>query len=326
MVHRRSAARVASAPVPAGSPIGVAASRTGISEETLRAWERRYGFPVPLRRAGGSRLYSESDIEKLRLLAGAVASGFRPGDVVHLPASDLLRLTESAVRDVGMQPSDPSAKVPTRIENGVTQVLEALQRDDALAVRSLLHALATQLGPKAFVTDCAHPLIVRVGGAWAEGMLDVRHEHLASAYLQTELRSLLAAIHEAPRTKVVVLTTLPEEPHSLPLDLVAVYIAALGVAPRLLGASTPADQIAAAAVALRADAVGVSVSAEAPRSSTQHELRALRAALPASMTLWVGGSGARTLAPSTLRVRVVDSWARIDEAVRALVRPKTART
>ena len=313
MVHKR-AARTAPVAPPTGSPIGVAAVRTGIAEETLRAWERRYGFPKPARRAGGSRLYSEADIDKLQLLGRAIAAGFRPGDVVRLPEDELRRITDSAVRDAGEHRRAPARSG----QDAVGRIMEALRDDDAAEVASLLRESAAALGPKDFVIECAHPLIVRVGAAWAEGLLDVRHEHLASAYLQTELRSMLAQCREQARARVVLLTTLPEEPHSLPLDLVAVYLGSLGAAPRLLGASTPADQIAAAAVALRADAVGISVSSEAPRSSTQQELRALRAALPAHVHLWVGGSGARTTAPTTLHVRVVDSWPRIDDALRTL--------
>jgi DNA-binding transcriptional MerR regulator len=39
----------------------------GISPNTLRSWERRYGFPKPLRSAGGHRQYSLTEVEALRL-------------------------------------------------------------------------------------------------------------------------------------------------------------------------------------------------------------------------------------------------------------------
>lgn len=39
----------------------------GISTSTLRTWERRYGFPRPVRSAGGHRQYALSEIEALRL-------------------------------------------------------------------------------------------------------------------------------------------------------------------------------------------------------------------------------------------------------------------
>jgi DNA-binding transcriptional MerR regulator len=39
----------------------------GISPNTLRSWERRYGFPQPHRSPGGHRQYSLTEIESLRL-------------------------------------------------------------------------------------------------------------------------------------------------------------------------------------------------------------------------------------------------------------------
>jgi DNA-binding transcriptional MerR regulator len=38
------------------------ASRTGLTPATLRAWETRYGFPLPTRRASGHRRYDERDV------------------------------------------------------------------------------------------------------------------------------------------------------------------------------------------------------------------------------------------------------------------------
>src|SRR3982074_3766250 len=38
----------------------------GVSPNTLRSWERRYGFPRPTRSPGGHRQYSLTEIEALR--------------------------------------------------------------------------------------------------------------------------------------------------------------------------------------------------------------------------------------------------------------------
>jgi len=40
--------------------------RTGVGEATLRAWERRYDFPAPVRLPSGHRRYTESDVERVR--------------------------------------------------------------------------------------------------------------------------------------------------------------------------------------------------------------------------------------------------------------------
>jgi DNA-binding transcriptional MerR regulator len=45
---------------------GEAAAILGISPHTLRAWERRYGYPRPRRSVGNHRLYLEADIAPLR--------------------------------------------------------------------------------------------------------------------------------------------------------------------------------------------------------------------------------------------------------------------
>mgnify|MGYP001110996093 CR=1 FL=1 len=48
--------------------IGELSRRSGVSPELLRAWERRYGVLRPSRSPGGLRLYSEADLERLRLI------------------------------------------------------------------------------------------------------------------------------------------------------------------------------------------------------------------------------------------------------------------
>jgi DNA-binding transcriptional MerR regulator len=64
--------------------IGGVARETGLSEDTLRMWERRYGFPTPLRDAsGGHRRYPEEQVERLRRVKALVDDGFRPGKVVR---------------------------------------------------------------------------------------------------------------------------------------------------------------------------------------------------------------------------------------------------
>jgi len=45
-----------------GLSIGELAQRTGVPAATLRSWEDRYGFPTPVRLAGGHRRYQDSDI------------------------------------------------------------------------------------------------------------------------------------------------------------------------------------------------------------------------------------------------------------------------
>jgi MerR HTH family regulatory protein len=52
----------------AGIGIGPIATEIGLTKDTLRVWERRYGFPRPLRTAGGERLYPQEQVTKLRMV------------------------------------------------------------------------------------------------------------------------------------------------------------------------------------------------------------------------------------------------------------------
>src|ERR1043165_1858873 len=62
----------------------VVLKETGLGADTLRAWERRYGLPVPNRSAGGHRLYSQRDIETIKWLMKRQAEGLSISRAVDL--------------------------------------------------------------------------------------------------------------------------------------------------------------------------------------------------------------------------------------------------
>ena len=56
-------------------PIREVARLTGVNPVTLRAWEWRYGLIVPTRTESGHRLYSMTDIERVRSILGWIDRG-----------------------------------------------------------------------------------------------------------------------------------------------------------------------------------------------------------------------------------------------------------
>ncbi len=50
-------------------------THTGVSDGTLRMWERRFGFPTPQRLPSGHRRYTERDLELIGRVASARAAG-----------------------------------------------------------------------------------------------------------------------------------------------------------------------------------------------------------------------------------------------------------
>ena len=56
-------------------PIAVVSQRTGLSQDVLRAWERRYGVFEPARSDGGFRLYSDADEERAKAMHRLIDEG-----------------------------------------------------------------------------------------------------------------------------------------------------------------------------------------------------------------------------------------------------------
>lgn len=289
--------------------IRVTSRLTSIELDTLRMWERRYGFPKPERASGGSRVYSEADVEALRLIKRALEQGYRPGEVVGKPLEELTQLVLVASN----APSRAAMGSPT-----TATILEALARDEVALLRAELRQAAVLLGPKRFLVEVAHPLCVRVGERWAEGKLEVRHEHLLTECLSERLRVLMSAYEERAGAPRVLLSTLPNERHGLGLAMVEVYLAASQVTPIFLGVDTPPEQIVKAARSHAADAVGLLVTEASDRKATKGHIRWMLHELPRRVRIWVGGAGGAGLGIDDDAVRIVPTWGEMDKAILTL--------
>ena len=57
---------------------------TGLRREQLYMWQRRYGFPAPLRDSFGDRVYPPDQVGRLKLIKQLLSDGWRAGAVVPL--------------------------------------------------------------------------------------------------------------------------------------------------------------------------------------------------------------------------------------------------
>ncbi len=83
------------------------AGLTGLSIETLRAWERQHEVVRPVRGARGS-LYSGNDVKRLQLLAAAVERGRMIEDIASLPDGELEAIITMPLALVS-KPAEPEA-------------------------------------------------------------------------------------------------------------------------------------------------------------------------------------------------------------------------
>ena len=254
--------------------IGDICSETGLSADVVRVWERRYGFPVPIRLPSGHRRYRQEDLHRLRLMAEAVVQGHRPSLVAKAGEAALRRLL-----------------VPTRVPQ-VETLFEAVKAMDTDGMRRQLREALDQLGLKPFLQQVVSLLLDRVGMAWADGSIGIQHEHLVTEVLEDLLRELRLEFRSTPSRGCVLLCTLPGERHRLGMLMAALAYAAQGTRTELLGVDLPVASIAQAARALQVDRVAVSLSIQSSGETTRKLLLDLLERLPSGCRLLIGGQGA----------------------------------
>jgi methanogenic corrinoid protein MtbC1 len=293
--------------------IGAVTRRTGLTDHTLRAWERRFGFPRPQRLPSGHRRYSSEDVQRLILIVSALHSGHRASDVVPMELASLRALSAA---------SAPSPVRAPGADAGFDVWFEGMLRAatvfDGQRLRTLLAAEATVLGARPFLRRRAAPLMVEVGERWARGEIGVRHEHFVSEALEFQLKHLVEVLRPAEVGPTVVIACLPEEIHTFGVAMVAVELAALGAAVRPLGRSTPLEEIAQTATTVDASSVAISVSLFAEPEPTRRSLAALAELVPDGVPIWVGGAGSTDLEPLPESVQVLSHLDEVEEALRRL--------
>lgn len=277
---KRSAGRDVAVVAGEGLSIGDLAEACGISEPTLRAWERRYGRPKAARRPSGHRRYDARDVTFLRRVAEALTRGAKPSQVLAMSEADLDALLAQGSRDA---------------ETGelILRQVEWVRDYEGARLRRSLREAWNRMEPLPFLAERVAPLLVEVGRQWADGKLDVRHEHFLSEVLEDLLRTLRDRMAEQSTGPLILATTLPGEEHRICSQMVAVALAALGARPRVLGPQMPIPEIARAAAETRAQGVALSISLATGGVTTDRRVAELRAALPDGVRLAIGGEGVR---------------------------------
>jgi MerR family transcriptional regulator, light-induced transcriptional regulator len=267
---------------------------TGLSKDTLRVWERRYGFPLPLRDDQGERRYDGEQLLRLRHIRRLLDAGHRPGRVVPLPLQQLLALDTQA-RPQRMQAAlkNPAAFPATSATAGpdLSHWMDLLRTQRSQPLYQAMQQWLLVHGLASLVRDVIAPMNRRVGQAWLDGELAVFEEHLYTELVQRLLRTGLSQVAAASalRPPKVLLTTVPGEVHTLGLLMAECMLVLEGCETLSLGAQTPLRDIADAVRACQADVVALGFSSALKPRDARTALEQLLPQLPPSMPLWTGG-------------------------------------
>ena len=264
-----------------------AAALTGISADTLRMWERRYGVVRPVRTEGGYRLYDDAAIARLTAMHALVEAGWAPREAAAQVASGTTlgpigehsdHEASPGGRDPQPEPGavDPDLLVRLALEFDTESLREGL--DEVFGRRDLAELVDSWL----------MPALRRLGDAWQRGQVSVAAEHFVSAGVSRRLASALDAIAAPEGAPRVLLGLGRGSRHELGLLAFAVLLRRAGLDATYLGCDVPPDSWVVAVKTSSPVAVVLGVHTDSDVPAVRDAVAAITAAEPALAVL-LGG-------------------------------------
>ena len=279
----------------------VVLKETGIAADTLRAWERRYGLPMPERTPGGHRLYSQHDIEIIKWLMAKQADGLSISRAVVLwkelttSGQDPLSHSSAEVTSISQSTTVPGIN----LEDLRTIWLDAcLNFDESLAEQVLNQAFAMY----SVETVCIELLqmgLVEIGERWYHSQATIQQEHFTSALAHRRLDALIAATPLPTRPETILIGCTSKEQHTFPPLLLTLFLRRRGLKVVYLGADVPNQRFKETLVSVKPHLVILS----AQLLKTASELQETAGQLIASGARVAYGGGIFNLLPE-IRTRI----------------------
>ena len=279
-------------------PIRAVARLTGLPIDTLRAWERRYGSVTPSRDLRG-RMYTDADVERLRLLRDAVANGHSIGRIARLDSEMLRQLAKSSLSPT--EPAAPSGHWTV----SASSIAAALRNLDLPQVEVQLGRAAALLGPTELLHEVIVPAMREIGEHWHTRPLGIAQEHLLSAAVRNLLGSLMRVHTRSETTGRLLFATPAGERHEFGVLGGALVTSSSGLGAIYLGPDLPAADIVEMATVTNSDVVVLGVTLQDDGSDrVWAELQAVAMRLPRHVELWLGGPAAMNIS-ATLQARAL---------------------
>jgi DNA-binding transcriptional MerR regulator/methylmalonyl-CoA mutase cobalamin-binding subunit len=256
---------------------------TGLTVETLRAWERRYGVVQPKRDPSGRRNYSAADVARLRLLRAATDLGHPISRLSRLEAESLARL----VNEGGGQ-----ARQAARGQSFVERALDAAEHSDPSGVEEALMSAIALLSPHEVANTVISPLVREIGERWHRGEISIAQEHFVSDIVRRLIISASRGVIRQESTPCLVLTTLSGERHELGILQCGWLAASRRFRTHYLGIDMPAAEVARFALDVEAHAVLISMVMPEQEVPMLRQVRELAELLNPRCQLWLGGAAA----------------------------------
>jgi DNA-binding transcriptional MerR regulator/methylmalonyl-CoA mutase cobalamin-binding subunit len=268
---------------------------TGLTVETLRAWERRYGIVVPIRDQTGRRVYRADDVLRLRRLREATERGHPIGRLAELSEESLAQLLTDA----------PDRRSRAASSAFVERILDAAQQFRSAECEQALTLAIAMMPPQRLVSDVLQPLLHEVGERWHRGEFAVSQERLVSTIVRRHVGLMLDTYDRTARRQGIVFATLPGERHELGLLMSAMLCASHGFKIHYLGPDLPESEIARYAREVGASIIVLSVVLNEQLAQLPQQLVSLAEAMTPESVIWLGGVAPGSLPQESFPERCV---------------------
>ncbi|QPK64427.1 MerR family transcriptional regulator [Methylomonas sp. LL1] len=258
-------------------------SLTGLTAETLRAWERRYDCITPQRNENGRRSYSQQDLEKLKLLVNLTKNGHAISKIAGLNCDQL--------RHFQHQSPEQADNKQTALFN---QIIDALQHYRIERCEQLLKRALLAYEPLDYARDILLPALQKIGLLWHEEKINIAQEHMFSNCVKRIVLTMVNNLHQPSKHNPSMLFATPSgEPHEFGILLGCLIAATQQYTCYYVGADLPGLDIIDASRHLRPNLVVIGLVKSPPDPQTAIQLEQLIEYANTSKTpIWLAGQGA----------------------------------
>ena len=271
-------------------PIKVVSQMTGLSVHVIRAWEKRYHVVEPDRTDTNRRLYSEEEIEKLRLLNEASHLGHNIGSLANLSLTELKNILSREKNKTSENKYEPkSINQVELVDEILSESIETIRVYDSKKLESILLNASAKLTQPVLIEEVVIPLVYKIGDMWHNGEIRVANEHLASSVIRSFLFNLLESYSVNDSAPVLVSATPRGQEHELGALIAGVVAASAGWKVIYLGSNLPSEEIGSVVSYLNAKVVALSLVYPSDDQTLFKELRKLKQILPVGVSIIAGG-------------------------------------
>ena len=217
------------------------AEMTGIPPVTLRAWERRYNFPVPGRTESGYRLYSQYDVVALNWLKLQTDNGLSIGQAIKL-LNGLRERGESPLNEpvqlVGTSPASQKS-----IEQIQREFVQALLDLDEPRAHKIMRTALNFYTLESVLMEVITPTMIEMGDRWHSGEISIATEHFGTHHCRLHLMNALESTQGQAKKGSIVAAGAPGEQHEIGILMLVTMLRSRGWQVTYLGPNLSLERL-----------------------------------------------------------------------------------